>query len=255
MKGQEEIDFDETDSARSLRVRDESRLRMTQRLQVTAGLFRFSVAQFLVALVLLLVAYPFVVELEHGDTLETALMTVVLISSVLAVGGRTWGLAILLVIPALAGPWIDQYRPGLVPPWVMPGARILFVGFVVVQLLRFVARARRVNSEVLCAGISAYVLIGLFWTSVYLMDSQLNPGSFSSVAPGGATQVLSRFDALYLSFVCLTCLGCNSISPVSKVARMLVVLESLTGVLYLAVLIARLVALYSKRVEDDADDA
>jgi hypothetical protein len=222
------------------------------KLQATAGLFRFSAAQFLVALILLLAAYPYVVELEHGEAIETILMTAVLISAVLAVGGRTWGLAIGLVVPALVGLWIDRLWPGLVPVWLMPCARMLFVGFVVVQLLRFIIRARQVNSEVLCAGISAYVLMGLFWAFAYQMQSQMNPGSFSSVHASGANQVLDRFDALYLGFVTLTCLGCNDITPLSKVSRMLMMLESLAGVLYLAVLIARLVAMYSRPIGKDS---
>jgi hypothetical protein len=202
-----------------------------RRLQITAGLFRFSAAQFLVALILLLAVYPFLVELEHGDTIETILMTVVLISAVLAVGGRTWGLAIVLVIPALAAAWIDRYGSGLVPQWVVACARMAFVGFVVMQLLRFIAHARNVNSEVLCAGISAYVVMGLLWSSAYLLISQLNPGAFMGDRLEGPNHSLGRFDSLYLSYTSLTCLGCNDITPVSKVARMLMVLESLAGVL------------------------
>ena len=222
-----------------------------RRLQITAGLFRFSVAQFLVALILLLAVYPFLVEIEHGDTLETILMTVVLISAVLAVGGRTWGLAICLVVPALAAAWIDHYGSGLMPQWVVPCARMLFVGYVVMQLLRFIIQARNVNSEVLCAGISGYIVMGLLWSSAYLLVSQLNPGAFLGQRLEGANHSLGRFDALYLSFTSLTCLGCNDIAPISKVARMLMVLESLAGVLYLAVLIARLVAMYSRPAEKE----
>ena len=80
-----------------------------------------------------------------------------------------------------------------------------------------------------------------------LTVSQLNPGVFASVHLP-ANQGLGRFDALYLSFVSLTCKGCIDIKPL-KVARMLVMMESTIGVLYVAVLIARLVALYSKAVE------
>ena len=80
------------------------------------------------------------------------------------------------------------------------------------------------------------------------MVSQLNPGVFASVHLP-ANQGLGRSDALYPSFVSLTCKGCNDITPLSKVARMLVMMESTIGVLYVAVLIARLVALYSKAVE------
>jgi hypothetical protein len=51
---------------------------------------------------------------------------------------------------------------------------------------------------------------------------------------------------LVFKIVTLTCLGCNDIVPVSRVARMLMMVEATTGVLYLAVMIARLVALYSR---------
>ena len=125
-----------------------------RKLQARAGLFHFSMAQFLVALILLLVLYPFMVELEHGELIENVLMMIILISAVLAVGGRSWMLTILLVIPALAGPWMDQYWRGVVPPWIIHSLRMIFVGFVVSQLLRFVLRSTRVSGEVMCAGIS-----------------------------------------------------------------------------------------------------
>ncbi|HUD46117.1 MAG TPA: hypothetical protein VMR33_04770 [Candidatus Baltobacteraceae bacterium] len=126
------------------------------RTQCHAGLFHFSMAQFLVALIVLLVVYPFVAASKIGDLIENVLMMIILISAVMAVGGRSWVLTILLVIPALAGPWLNQ----VLPFWVTHCARMVFVAFVVVQLLRFILRSPRVNSEVMCAGVSAYLMIG-----------------------------------------------------------------------------------------------
>jgi hypothetical protein len=221
-------------------------------IRATAGLFRFSAAQFLAALILLLVSYPFIIELKHGEIIESALMMIILISAVLAVGGRSAVLTVLLVVPALAGPWLDRFWSGAVPVWVTACARMVFVGFVVLQLLRFILRSTHVNSEVMCAGISGYLMLGLWWTTAYLMVSDLSPSSFSGVHLA-ANEPLGRFDALYLSFVSLTCLGCNDITPQSKIARMLLMVESTTGVLYVAVLIARLVALYTKSVETGSE--
>jgi len=216
------------------------------------GVFRFSMAQFLVVLILLLVSFPFVIDLKHGAVIEDALMMVNLISAVLAVGGRKWFLTIVLVIPAMAGPWMDHYWRGVAPSWIIACVRMVFVGFVVSQLLRFILRSTHVNSEVMCAGVSAYLMLGIWWTSAYLAVSQSSPGSFSGDHLA-ANQALNRFDALYFSFVSLTCLGCNTITPLSKVARMLLMVESITGVLFVAVLIARLVALYSHSVESGPD--
>lgn len=73
------------------------------RHQVTSGLFRFSVTQFLVLLILVLVAKPFLSQFHRGEVIVSASMTVVLISAVLAVGGggRLLVFTILLVLPAL----------------------------------------------------------------------------------------------------------------------------------------------------------
>ena len=49
------------------------------------GLFRFSMAQFLAALILLIVSYPFIIELDYGEFIENCLMMVLLIFAVLAV--------------------------------------------------------------------------------------------------------------------------------------------------------------------------
>jgi hypothetical protein len=216
--------------------------------QASAGLFRFSMPQFLVALILLLVAYPFVVDLDYGVLVEDILMTIILVSAVLAVGGRSWVLTIVLVIPALAARWMDHYWRGMAPSWLLHCGHMVFVGFVVLQLLRFILRSTRVNADVMCAGISAYLMLGLLWTTAYLTVSQLNPAAFAG-ARLVANQPLGRFDALYFSYVSLTCLGCSDIAPVSHAARMLLMMESMTGVLYIAILIARLVALYSRSVE------
>jgi Ion channel len=216
--------------------------------QAKAGLFHFAMPQFLVGLILLLVSYPFIVELVHGEVIEDVLMMIILISAVLAVGGRSWVLSIILVIPALAGPWVDHYWHEVVPYWIIACARMLFVGFVIIQLLRFILRSTRVNTEVLCAGISGYLMLGIWWTAAYLTVSQMNPGSFSGVHLP-ANQPMGRFDALYFSFTSLTCLGCSTIMPMSNAARMLLMVESTTGVLYVAVLIARLVALYTHSVQ------
>jgi len=211
------------------------------------GLRRYSTAEFLVALVLFFVAIPFLEKLRYGDAFEGVLITLVLTSAVLAVGRRRSTLiwAAVLVLPAVAGKWANHYRPDLVPPEVFSAAGLVFVGFVVLQLLRFIFKARRVNSEVLCAGISTYLLLGLLWMFAYLLVARLDADSFAFSAGPVASHSMDRFNAYYFSFVTLCTVGYGDVTPVSNGARALAVMEAMTGTLYMAVLIARLVALYS----------
>ena len=214
---------------------------------------RFTSVQLLAALALLFFFFPFVEEVKGGDIIVSILLSLVLLCAVLAVADRKRALviAVALAVPAIAGRWISHFRPDLVPPPVFLTAGLVLIAFVVANLLRFVLRAPSVNVEVLCASISAFLMLGLLWTLAYWLVDQLDPGAFAFNTNEGR-QSISGFNAFYFSFVTLSTVGYGDITPVSKVARMLAAMEAMTGLLYVAVLIARLVALYSSPKSDDS---
>src|SRR5262245_22493265 len=211
------------------------------------GARRLSVAHFLIALVLLLVIIPFVEQLPYGDLLEAILITLVLLSAVLAVGGRRRVLiaACVLVTPALVARWIDHLRPDAIRRELVLVTAIVFAGFVVGHLLMFILRAPRVNAEVLCAAVAAYLMMALLWAFAYTLVARLVPGSFAFTVKAGPPRSMARFEAIYFSLVTLTTVGYGDVVPVSNAARMLAMVESTAGLFYVTVLVARLVALYS----------
>ena len=142
------------------------------------GRRRFSAAQLLIALGIFFTCAPFLEEIKGGDLIVSFLLSLVLLSAVLAVADRrrTLVVAILLAIPTLAARWVSHFRPDLVPPGVfLIGGLLLFI-FVVAQLLRFVLRAPSVTADVLCASIAAYLMLGLIWTLAYWLVDRLTPG-------------------------------------------------------------------------------
>jgi hypothetical protein len=211
------------------------------------GLGRMSVVEFLVALILLIIAAPFVEEMPAGDLIEAGLMTVVLVSAVLAVGqrGRVSILSLVLVVPPLAGKWALHFNTDTMPPAFYLVPLLAFLIFVVVQFVRFILRAPRVNTEVLCAGLSIYLLLGMLWAFAYTLVALLNPGAFTFTTSTAPHPPLHGFDAFYFSYITLTTVGYGDIVPVHNAARMLASTEAMTGTLFVAVFISRLVALYS----------
>ena len=215
---------------------------------------RFSTVQLLVALVILLVSAPFVEELEGGHLILSVLFTVVLIAAVFAVANRKRSLAIALVlaVPAITARWINQVRPDLVHPAVFLVCALVLLAFVIGHLLYFVLRAPVVTVEVLCASIAAYLMLGLTWTVAYWLVDQLTPGgAFSFNTPRGSRS-MNGFTGFYFSFITLSTVGYGDITPVSQAARWLAAMEAMTGSLYVAVLIARLVSLYSSSKPHDS---
>lgn len=211
------------------------------------GLRRYSSIELLISLILLFAVTPFVEELPSGDLIEAALLTLVLVSAGLAVGGkrRVLGLAFLLLVPTLLAKWTHHLFPHLLSPSAHLALALLFIGFVGAHLLGYVLRASQVDTEVLCAGVSVYFMIGLLWTLAYLLVGHLSPEAFSFANNPDNDRTMTSFNAFYFSFTTLSTVGFGDIAPVSKLARTLAIMEAITGMFYMAILISRLVSMYS----------
>jgi voltage-gated potassium channel Kch len=99
--------------------------------------------------------------------------------------------------------------------------------------------------------ICIYLLAGLIWAMAYLFIAQAVPGAFN-----GLEQVIwyeNFADATYFSFVTLTTLGYGDISPVVPIARFLVYMEAITGVFYMAILVASLIGIRTSRLHSKND--
>jgi len=105
--------------------------------------------------------------------------------------------------------------------------------------LRFAMRASKVDAEHLYAALSAYLLAGIYFGLLYWVLEQIRPGTFS------APIRFSQTSAIYFSFVTLATLGYGDVVPRGEIARGIAIVEGVGGQLFLAVLVARLVSLYS----------
>jgi len=194
----------------------------------------------LIALVVLIVVYPLI----QGMLVLNVMLTAVLFTAVHAVSEqkRQWVVALLLGIPWFIALWLDQLGLDDVAVAVLaPALGALFLGYVTQILLRHVIQADRVDAEMIYGAIAGYLLLGVIWAMLYTVTETLQPGSFTLTATGDTRP---WDDLLYYSFVTLTTLGYGDVLPLSSRARSLAVLEAVTGVFYVAVLVARLVSLH-----------
>jgi Ion channel len=123
----------------------------------------------------------------------------------------------------------------------------IFYSHVIRCLLEYVLRDAVVTVDELFAATCIYVLIALVFACSYAVLERLAPGSFS-IPPGPVEAVGARFfDLVYFSFTVLTSTGFGDIHALSRQARAIVIIEQVTGVMYVAIMIARLTGMHLAR--------
>lgn len=110
-------------------------------------------------------------------------------------------------------------------------------------LLRWLIKAAHVDSEVLCAAICGYMLIGLLWTGVDALTLCVDPKAFRTFDNAPA----QLGDLLYFSYSSLTTVAFGDIAPKNSFIRMMTVLEAIVGIFYNIIVIARFVGRYGLR--------
>ncbi|MDN7024076.1 two pore domain potassium channel family protein [Methanoculleus sp. FWC-SCC1] len=188
-----------------------------------------------ISLVLLLALYPYV---GRTGALLKVLTSVVLITGVYAVSNRRRQIAIALVLalPAFAAGWLFLITGLPLLDTVESAFTLAFYTFTTLVVLSRVLTSEEVTSDTISGAVSVYLLLGITWATAYDIVAAIHPGSFASAG------ILAYPDYLYFSFVTLATLGYGDITPLTDQTRSLAMLEAVTGVLYTAVLIARLVA-------------
>jgi hypothetical protein len=137
----------------------------------------------------------------------------------------------------LAQPLLDHPAPLLLSQSAMAVACLLAAGVAVRRALA----TGPVDREHIFAALDAYLLVGLAFGVGYWLLEIAQPGSF---APGPAGS-FTPARGLYFSFVTQATLGYGDIVPLREEAQGIVIVQAVGGQMYLAVLVARLVSLFS----------
>lgn len=206
---------------------------------------RYRHGYLLLSLLLVIVAPPFMAGLSWGVGVLEAALFISIIAGVYAsaVGRKTFisisglsALAILARVSWLIWPnhtWLYLFLIGYV----------LFYSVILAVLIRSLFQPnQRVTADTLLSAVSVYLIFGLVWTILYAILESAEPGSFSF----GTDAIVNsaRFDRFIgFSFTTLTTLGYGNVAPQNPKADVLATMEAIVGQIYVAVVIARLVAI------------
>lgn len=218
-----------------------------------ARIFRQRCFYLFLSILVLIVAAPFLTETLHGRVFVQAAQVLVLIAAVAAVG-RTkmpFVVALLLGIPAFvfqSGITFGYGDAETFRMWsnVFHGA---FYFVAVVYLLRYVFSPDVMTDDKLFGAASVYLMLAIMFAYAFMVVQLLDRNAFG--APAGE-RPRDFYELLYMSFGVLTSNGPGDVTPVGAKVRSIVILEQIIGVLYVAILIARLAGIYPPRRARDA---
>lgn len=178
---------------------------------------------------------------KYGQQLVQAFTVITLISGTMRFRNSKLsfrigsGVVVVVVAVSLLGILLDEsglYNLHLV-------ILIVFYIWVTWLVIGQVLFSGPVDSNKIVGAICVYLLLGLIWALCYLLIAQLVPGAYNGLEQAPWHENFSA--VAYYSYVTLTTLGYGDISPVVPIARFFVYMEAITGVFYMAILVASLV--------------
>ncbi|WP_077349831.1 ion channel [Tessaracoccus flavescens] len=208
-------------------------------------------ATLLAVQLLSILIYPFLDSDRStlGRSLFSLLGLVVLVMAIRAVNATpmfTW-VGILLLVPSVVLTVMDG-----VTGWTQPVHMIsdifhlLFYAYTTISLIAYMFRDDKVTTDDLFAVGACFTVAVWTFAYAYSILNYAAPGSFVAATPG---ENRSWIELLFLSTTTMTSTGLSDVVPVRPVARSVVMIQQIAGMLYVAMVVARLVAMGIRRHE------
>ena len=197
----------------------------------------------LVAQLLAVCAYPFFGDNPSGRAAIGVFGVVVLLVAVYAVRATpalTW-VSVVLGVPVVALTVVEAMAPS------HEGVRLwssllhaAFYGYTAYGLIRYLFDDTWVTRDEIFAVGANFTVVAWMFTYLFAAVQIVWPHSFIAFQGEGQRSFL---ELLYLSFANLTSVGLSDVTAVLPHARAVVIIEQVLGVMYVALIIARVVGL------------
>ncbi|MDD1757178.1 MAG: ion channel [Methanotrichaceae archaeon] len=189
------------------------------------------------SLILLIAVYPFSENTDIGGLILVTLFTVVLLAAIYEVSykNRYTVIGIILAVPSFVATWSEAFVPSRGTLIAQIVTLTIFLIYTLTLILKQVISSRKVQAGEIFNAISVYIMIGVCFGMLYHLIEILAPHSFQLSSPE-----VHFSEVTYFSFAALTS-GFGEVAALSTLARSLVTLESILGMIYVAVLIGLLI--------------
>ncbi|GAB3089994.1 ion channel [Nocardioides zeae] len=192
--------------------------------------------------------YPFLGDSGTGRGAFGTIGLLVLVLAVFAVRATqalTW-VSLVLGGPLVVLTVLEAMRPD--NGAIVVGSSLLhavFYFYTAWALIRYMFHDDEVTNDEIWATGATFTVVAWGFAYLYIAVQVVWPGSFTAAVD--PEQQRSWVELLFLSVTTLTSTGLSDVVPVLPHARSVVMLEQIAGMLYIALVIARVMALLSAR--------
>jgi len=193
--------------------------------------------------ILSILLYPLMQDTAVERAAFRVIGLLVLAAALYVVKRGPWltGFAVLLALPVVVlSIWL-AFDFDLRRQAIMAALSAVFYFYATGSLIAYMLEDEFASADELFAAGATFTLLAWAFAYVYLVCQFLLPGSFGAVA--GSLDPRTWIELLFVSFTTLSGVGLSDIVPVLPMARALVMIEEFSGVMYLALVVSRLIAL------------
>lgn len=121
---------------------------------------------------------------------------------------------------------------------------LIFYCYAIVVFSHDIFTTKSLTNDVLLGSICVYLLIGLSFATIYMLLQSFELGALMHQSTN--LPIIFSADFYYFSFITLSTVGFGDIVVQSGFAKSIVMIESTVGIFYIAIMVARLVALFNR---------
>lgn len=193
----------------------------------------------LVSLISLFVLFPFVDM--SSEILLGILLTFILLASIYTIISSKKFLYVgtTLIFLSIIANWLSVSFPDVFIIKIAYLIQPIFFVYICIVIVTNLFSIEDVTMDIIMGSICVYLFIGLAFSMFYEFLHYLNHNAFNFIHQ----DIDPSSEFFYFSYVTLTTLGYGDITPNTQIAKSVSVMEAIIGQFYLAIMVARLVAL------------
>ena len=174
-------------------------------------------------------------------TSNNILFSAIFFLAIFSLKGKVRKRMLIIAIIAFITEWVAEIFKMDVLIYVSSLVNVVFFQIIVIRLIFQIARSKEVNAGIILESVNAYLLLGLMFTMLVTILHLYNPEALNF----NNTNKVTFQDLIYYTFVTLSTLGYGDITPQEPIGKSLSILISVSGQLYIAIIIATLVGKFS----------